>query len=373
MTQRTSASLAASASVSDSSASLDWRFMARANELALRTYPNPLVGAVVVRDGIEVGAGWHAEYGGVHAEVMALGAASVAARGATLYVTLEPCTHSGKQPPCVDAILAAGVTRVVIAAPDANPAAAGGAALLRGRGITVDIGLLERAAMRRNFRFVHRFQSNARPFVAVKLAVSMDGMIADTAGQARWLSNEAARAWVHWLRAGFGAIAIGARSAIADDARLTIRGELQPRLAPPRVIFDRSGRLPVTHPMFADGATGPVVVVVGTGAADAARAALRNSGAEIVVADELPAALGQLSERGIDSLLVEGGGRLAGALLRAGAVDRIYQIQCPLWLGTGTPAWSGLGAPAIASATRWQVTDVARFGEPGDVLMELEP
>lgn len=369
--------MAASASVSDSSASLDRRFIARANELALRgwgrTYPNPLVGAVVVRDGIEVGAGWHAEYGGAHAEVMALSAAGVAARDATLYVTLEPCTHSGKQPPCVDAILAAGIARVVIAASDPNPVAAGGAAFLRSRGVTVDVGLLERAATRRNFRFVHRFQSTARPFVAVKLAVSMDGMIADAAGQSRWLSNEAARAWVHWLRAGFGAIGMGARSAIADDARLTIRGELQPRLATARVIFDRSGRLPATHPVFADTAAAPVVIVVGTGAADAARATLRNTGAEFVVADELPAALGELSGRGVDSLLVEGGGRLAGALLRAGAVDRIYQIQCPLWLGTGTPAWTGLGAPAIASATRWQVTDVARFGDSGDVLMELEP
>jgi len=369
--------LAASASASDSSASLDQRFMARANELALRgwgrTYPNPLVGAVVVRDGIEVAAGWHAEFGGVHAEVMALGAAGVAARGATLYATLEPCTHSGKQPPCVDAILAAGITRVVIAAPDANPTAAGGGAFLRGRGITVDIGLLERAAMRRNFRFVHRFQSTARPFVAVKLAVSMDGMIADAAGQSRWLSNEAARAWVQWLRAGFGAIAIGARSAITDDARLTIRGELRPRRAPARVIFDRSGQLPATHPLFADAATGPVVVVVGSDAADASRAALRNTVAEIVVADELPAALGQLSERGVDSLLVEGGGRLAGALWRSGVVDRVYQIQCPLWLGTGIPAWTGLGTPAIESATRWHVTDVVGFGESGDVLMELEP
>jgi diaminohydroxyphosphoribosylaminopyrimidine deaminase / 5-amino-6-(5-phosphoribosylamino)uracil reductase len=369
--------LAASASVSDSSASLDRRFMGRANELALRgwgrTYPNPLVGAVVVRDGAEVGAGWHAEYGGVHAEVMALGAAGVAARGATLYVTLEPCTHSGKQPPCVDAILAAGITRVVIAASDVNPAAAGGAALLRTRGLTVDVGLLERPATRRNFRFVHRFESTGRPFVAVKLAVSMDGMIADATGRARWLSNEAAQTWVHWLRAGFGAIAIGARSAIADDARLTIRGELQPRLASARVIFDRSGQLPATHPVFADKATGPVVVVVGADAADASRAALRNTVAEIVVADELPAALGQLRGRGVDSLLVEGGGRLAGALLRAGAVDRIYQIQCPLWLGTGTPAWTGLGTPAIASAIRWHVTDVTRFGVSGDVLMELEP
>lgn len=351
--------------------------MAHANELASRgwgrTYPNPLVGAVVVRDGVEVGVGWHAEYGGMHAEVIALAAAGALARGATLYVTLEPCTHQGKQPPCVDAILSAGIARVVVATRDPNLAAAGGAELLRRRGITVDVGSLERQVARHNFRFLRQFTAPARPFVAIKLAVSMDGMIADAHGNSRWLSNEPARAWLHWLRAGFGAIAVGARSAIADGARLTVRGELQPRVAPTRVIFDRSGRLTASHPVFTDTATVPVVVVVGSAAAEATRGALRNTGTEIVVADELPIALGRLAERGIDSVLVEGGGRLAGAMLGAGMVDRVYQIQCPLWLGAGTPAWTGLGTPAMASVKRWQVTDLFDFGDSGDVLMELEP
>jgi diaminohydroxyphosphoribosylaminopyrimidine deaminase/5-amino-6-(5-phosphoribosylamino)uracil reductase len=351
--------------------------MARANDLALRgwgrTYPNPLVGAVVVRDGVEISSGWHAEFGGVHAEAMALAAAGAAAHGATLYVTLEPCAHVGKQPPCVDAILAAGITRVVVATRDPNPAAAGGAELLRHRGITVDIGSHEREVVRRNFRFLHHVTSPVRPFVAIKLAVSLDGMIADARGNSRWVSSEPARAWVHWLRAGFGAIAVGARSAIADDARLTVRGDLQPRVAPTRVIFDRGGRLTASHPVFTDAATVPVVVVVGAAAAEASRGTLRNTGAEIVVADELPLALGRLAERGIDSVLVEGGGRLAGAMLGAGLVDRIYQIQCPLWLGAGTPAWTGLGTAAIESAPRWHVTDRSGFGDSGDVLLELEP
>lgn len=350
--------------------------MAHANELASRgwgrTYPNPLVGAVVVRHGVEVGVGWHAEHGAVHAEVMALAAAGASARGATLYVTLEPCTHVGKQPPCVDAILAAGVTRVVVATRDPNPAAAGGADLLRRRGITVDIGPLERPVARRNFRFLHQFTSPARPFVAIKLAVSMDGMIADAHGNSRWVSSEPARAWVHWLRAGFGAIAVGARSAIADDARLTVRGAVEPRIPPARVIFDRSGQLATSHAVLADATTVPLIVVVGTAAAEAARGALRNTGAEIVVANELPVALGQLAARGVDSILVEGGGRLAGALLAAGVVDRVYQIQCPLWLGAGTPAWHGVGTPAIETARRWVVTDLFRIGDSGDVLMELE-
>ncbi len=320
--------------------------MAHANDLALRgwgrTYPNPLVGAVVVRNGIEVGAGFHGEFGGVHAEVAALSNAGAGSRGATMYVTLEPCTHQGKQPPCVEAILAAGIARVVVATIDPNPAAAGGVAFLRSHGVTVDVGVLAAVVARSNVRFLRQFAAPARPFVAVKLAVSMDGMIADARGHSRWVSSDAARDWVQWLRAGFGAIAIGAASAIADDARLTVRGQVVPRIPPTRVVFDRSGGMAATHPIFADSAL-PVIVVVGAAAAAGSRHALRNTGAEIVVADELPTALAALAERGIDAMLVEGGGRLAGAMLRAGLVDRIYQVQCPLWLGAGTPAWAGLG------------------------------
>jgi diaminohydroxyphosphoribosylaminopyrimidine deaminase/5-amino-6-(5-phosphoribosylamino)uracil reductase len=328
---------------------------------------------VIVRDGIEVGVGFHAEYGATHAEVMALAAAGASALGATMYVTLEPCTHHGKQPPCVDAILAAGVARVVVATLDPNPSAAGGVALLRSRGIAVDAGSLAVPVARTNFRFLRQFTAPARPFVAVKLAVSMDGMIADAHGHSRWVSSEAARAWVHWLRGGFGAVAIGAASAIMDGARLTVRGDVQPRVPPTRVIFDRTGRLTATGALFVDAATAPLIVVVGAAAAATSQGALRNTAADIVVADDLPVALGMLVERGVDSMLVEGGGRLVSAMLRAGLVDRIYQIQCPLWLGAGTPAWQGLGTPAIESARRWQVTDVASLGDAGDVMIELEP
>jgi diaminohydroxyphosphoribosylaminopyrimidine deaminase/5-amino-6-(5-phosphoribosylamino)uracil reductase len=349
--------------------------MAHANELALRgwgrTHPNPLVGAVVVRNGIEVGVGFHAEFGGAHAEVAALNAAGADARGATMYVTLEPCKHQGKQPPCVDAILAAGIARVVVATLDPNPAAAGGAAFLRGHGVTVDVGVLAAPVARSNFRFLRQFSALTRPFVAIKLAVSMDGMIADAHGHSRWVSSDAARDWVQWLRAGFGAIAVGAASAIADDARLTVRGAVVPRAAPVRVMFDRSGQMAATHPVFADAAP-PVIVVVGAAVAAASRHALRNTGAEIVVADELSTALGMLAERSVDAMLVEGGGRLAGAMLGAGLVDRIYQLQCPLWLGAGVPAWAALGSPAIESAERWHVVDTASLGDAGDVMIELE-
>ena len=353
-------------------------------ELAIRladfgwglTYPNPIVGAVVVSDGEVVGQGWHAGYGEAHAEVIALAEAGERARGATLYVTLEPCVHFGKQPPCTRAIIDAGLARVVIASPDPDPIAGGGAALLRAAGITVAVGVDEARAAGRNFRFMHRFKATGRPFVAVKLAVSMDGKIADATGNSSWVSGEAARDWVHWLRAGFGAIGVGATTAIVDNARLTVRGKLRPRVAPRRIIFDRRGRLPADHAVFQDIGVAPVTVVIGSKGGAARRQDLTAAGAEVLVADTLGDSLRTLADQGIDSLLVEGGGRLAGALLRDGLLDRVYQIQCPLWLGDGKPAWEDLGTPALDSVARWRLTNlfiVAEPGKSGDMLIELEP
>jgi diaminohydroxyphosphoribosylaminopyrimidine deaminase/5-amino-6-(5-phosphoribosylamino)uracil reductase len=364
----------------DSDAQLDEAFMdvaLRLGDLGWgRTYPNPMVGAVVVRDGAVIGEGWHAEYGDRHAEVVAISKAGNGARGGTLYVTLEPCSHVGKQPPCVDAIIAAGIRRVVVAARDPDPIAAGGADRLRAAGITVDVGCYGQRALGRNFRFMRRFAKVNRPFVAIKLAVSMDGKIADGAGHSRWVSSESSRRWVHWLRAGFGSIAVGATTAIVDDAHLTVRGELQPRVPPVRIVFDRRGRLPLQHSLFKDAESIPLLIVSGTKAAHARRAEWEDGHARVVVADAMPDALQALSSDGIDSILVEGGGRLAGALMRDNLVDRVYQIQCPLWLGDGKPAWDDLGSPAIESATRWQLRNLFIVAEPkqsGDILIELEP
>lgn len=340
-----------------------------------RTYPNPLVGAVVASGTQWLGSGHHAEFGGIHAEVAALAAAGERSRGATLYVTLEPCAHHGKQPPCTAAIIAAGVARVVIGRRDPNPEAAGGVELLRAAGIQVTIGVDGRSIPDSNFRFHHRFSGLPRPYVAIKLAVSMDGMIADGSGNSRWISGAASRNWVHWLRSGFAAVAAGARTVIADEARLTVRGAVQPRITPVRVIFDRTGTLPPDHVVFEDQEQAPVVVVVGSGVVGARRKALTAAGARLVVADTLPDAMRLLSAEAVDSMLVEGGGRLAGALLRDGLVDRIYQLQCPRWLGEGTPAWVGLGTPALADAARWRVTSVQEFTDgvdETDVLIEME-
>src|SRR5947208_6455427 len=201
--------------------------MERALDLARRGWgrvaPNPMVGAVILTGDSAVAEGYHAEYGGPHAEVVALEAAGERARGATLVLNLEPCAHHGKTPPCTDAILAAGVARVVAAIPDPDPQARGGAAVLRGRGVSVSIGLLAEAGAALNAPFLFAREQAERPFVALKLATSIDGRIADAAGSSRWVSGEAAREHVHWLRAGFDAIAVGGTTALRDDPQLTVR------------------------------------------------------------------------------------------------------------------------------------------------------
>src|SRR6187551_1305855 len=227
----------------------DGAWMRRALALAERgwgqTAPNPMVGAVVVRDSAVVGEGWHAHYGGPHAEVEALRAAGEHARGATLYVSLEPCNHFGKTPPCTDAILAAGVHRVVAACADPSPVARGGADRLREAGLEVTLGLEEAAARELNAAFFHALSSD-RPFVQLKLALSLDGALADHSRQPGWLTGELARREVHRMRAGSDAVAVGIGTVLADDPELTVRHASPPRVAPIRVVFDTSARLPRT-------------------------------------------------------------------------------------------------------------------------------
>lgn len=351
--------------------------MARAIELGERgwgrTFPNPLVGAVIVRDGIEVGAGYHAEFGEAHAEPVALAAAGEHARGATMYVTLEPCTHHGKTAPCAVGIIGAGIARVVIACGDPNPVASGGIAQLRAAGVDVQVGVLARKAARSNFRFLRSFTSPVRPFVAVKLAVSMDGRIADADGNSRWVSGLSARAWVQWLRAGFGAVGIGAASAIRDGARLTVRGSLQPRQPVARVVFDRSARLDASAPVLAADTGAPIFVVANDSAPAEYRTRIATTGATLLLENTLPSSLAALQRAGIESLLVEGGGRLAGALMHGAMVDRVYQIQSPIWLGDGIDAWTHAASDRIESAARWTLVDAQPLGADGDTLIVLEP
>ncbi|HEX3926480.1 MAG TPA: bifunctional diaminohydroxyphosphoribosylaminopyrimidine deaminase/5-amino-6-(5-phosphoribosylamino)uracil reductase RibD [Gemmatimonadales bacterium] len=349
--------------------------MRRALELAERgwgrVHPNPLVGAIVVRGSEIVGEGWHAEFGDLHAETMALGEAGDDARGSTLVVTLEPCTHQGKQPPCVDAILRAGVARVLIAARDPDPVAQGGVARLRAAGVAVEIGMLDAEARRQNFRFLRRFAGSDRPFVTVKLAVSLDGHIADGHGNSRWVSGSEARAWVHWLRAGYGGIAVGGSTALHDDAHLTVRGAVTPRTAPARVVFFGQQPLAALPGILARDAGVPLMMVFTRAPEPSQQHALEAAGATVIVAAGLPEALHALAAAGVDALLVEGGGRLAGALLAAGLVDRVHQIQAPVWLGGGVPAWSGMPSTTITAAPRWRTVERLALGD--DTMLTLEP
>jgi diaminohydroxyphosphoribosylaminopyrimidine deaminase/5-amino-6-(5-phosphoribosylamino)uracil reductase len=325
------------------------RFMRRALVLAARgwgqTAPNPMVGAVVVRDRVVVGEGFHARYGEPHAEVVALAAAGERARGATIYVTLEPCNHRGKQPPCVDAILAAGIAHVVAATPDPNPVAKGGAERLRAAGISVDFGLEAEAARELNAPFYFATEGATRPWLTLKLAVSLDGAIAGPPGAPRWFSGERARKYVHRLRANHDAIAVGIGTALADDPALTVRHGKRPRVAPTRLIFDRAARLPLKSALVRSAKRTPTIIVTENASAPAARA-LEAKGVGLLEAGTLDAALAGLRSRGLRSLFVEGGATLAGALLTAGLVDRLIIFQAPVLLGLGAlPAWTG--APSI--------------------------
>jgi diaminohydroxyphosphoribosylaminopyrimidine deaminase / 5-amino-6-(5-phosphoribosylamino)uracil reductase len=349
--------------------------MARALDLAWRGWgmvqQDPLVGAVILRDGEMVGEGWHPEYGDRHAETVALADAGERARGATLVVTLEPCSHQGKQPPCTDAIIRSGVARVVAAMRDPNPLAAGGSERLREAGVEVEIGPLGDAAAIQNAIFLHGLRDPTRPFLALKLATTLDGRIADGFGRSRWISGQVARDYVQWLRAGFDAIAVGGRTARLDDPALTVRGSVRPRTAPRRVVFDRVADLGPHLTLVRTAGETPTVVVVSAEADRTRVKRLEATGVTVVQAVTLPEALGLLRGQGVTSLLVEGGGQLAGALLAAGLVDRYYWIQAPIWLGDGgVPALAGLPTRALDQADRWRVVERRSLGD--DTLLVLD-
>lgn len=349
--------------------------MARAIELAWRGWgrvqPNPLVGAVVLAGGEPVGEGWHAEFGERHAESAALAAAGERARGATMVCTLEPCDHQGKQPPCTEALLAAGVRRVVAALADPHPLAAGGAARLRAAGVDVEVGMLAEAAAAQNAGFLLQQRDGSRPYIALKLATTFDGRIADANGHARWLSAEPAREYVHWLRAGFDALAVGGVTARADDPSLTVRGPLRPRVAPRRVVFAADGDVPPSLRLVRTARETPTVVIVSPAAPAARLAPLEAAGVDVLRASHLAEALAALRRVGVGSLLVEGGGRLSGAMLAEGFVDRYYWVQAPLWLGAGAvSALAGLPTMPLGEARRWRVTDRRALGD--DTLLVLD-
>ncbi len=362
--------------------------MARALELAARgrgtVAPNPLVGAVVVRDGRIVGEGWHQVAGGPHAEVAALADAGALATGSTVFVTLEPCAHTGRTGPCTTALLAAGVARVVVAVADPDPLAAGGAEVLRAAGVPVEVGLLGDEAGRQNRAFLFAV-TRGRPLVVLKAAVSLDGRIAAADGTSRWITGPQARARAHELRADAGAVLVGAGTALADDPRLTVRQPGWAGRQPLRVVLDGRARLPATAAVL-DGEA-PTLVVVGPAADPARVAALRAAGADVAAAAATPpapaptspvapldlaAVLGLLHDRGVRSVLVEGGAGVAGAFVRAGLVDELVVFVAPLLLGArGHPLLAGDGIATLADGPRFRTVAVDRAGD--DTALTLVP
>jgi diaminohydroxyphosphoribosylaminopyrimidine deaminase / 5-amino-6-(5-phosphoribosylamino)uracil reductase len=322
-----------------------------------RTAPNPMVGAVVVRDGTVVGEGYHAEFGEPHAEPVALGRVGELARGATLYVSLEPCAHVGKTPPCVEAIVAAGIARVVFATRDPSAKARGGMERLRAAGIDVDFGVEEEEARELNAAFFHAAGGSDRPFIRLKLALSLDGAISDYTRRLGWLTGPPARREVHLLRAESDAVAVGSETALCDNPSLTVRGVAEPRVPPVRIVFDRRLRLPADSELVRSARGIPVIVVTSDPPPSASRT-LEEQGVEIVPAASLEAALRTLREREMRSILVEGGAGLASALLSGNLVDRLIIFRAPVVLGQNSlNAFSEVPQVMIGEAVRWRVVE----------------
>lgn len=354
--------------------------MRRAVELAARgrgaVEPNPQVGAVVAtadEGGRIVGEGWHGRFGGPHAEVAALETAGALARGATLYVTLEPCCHHGKTPPCTAAILAAGIARVVVAAGDPYPEVAGrGLEALRQAGVRVETGLLEQEATRLTAAF-RKLVATGKPWVLAKWAMSLDGRIAAAAGQDRWISSPRSRALVHDLRSRIDVIAIGIGTALVDDPLLTVRPEPDmppgPR-RPLRIVFDSSARLPLSSRLVHTAGESPVLVAVGPDAPTDRTAALAAAGCEVwrgVDQDRTARATAlvrELGRRRLTNLLVEGGPTLLESLFAAGEVDEVWAFIAPRILGSpGT----GDDLPALPDVPNLLVEEVTHPG--GDIFI----
>lgn len=358
---------------------LDERFMRQALVLGARarglTSPNPLVGALVVRDGVVVGEGYHARAGTPHAERLALAAAGAAARGATLYVTLEPCVHQGRTPPCVPAVLEAGIRRAVVAVLDPNPRVSGtGMAALRQAGLEVTVGCLEEDARRLNRPFF-TWITERRPFVTLKVAMSLDGKISSWDRSSRWITAEAARLEGHRLRSESDAVAVGIATILADDPALTVRLEPAWPREPYRLVVDSHGRTPPTARIIAAGRPERTLIAV-TKAAPADRLrALEARGAQVL---RLPSRDGRvdlrvlaadLARREVTALLLEGGGELNAGFLEAGLVDRVAVFIAPMLLG-GRNAPTPVGGPGrgLKEAFRLSGMTVRTVGE--DLVIE---
>ncbi len=342
---------------------VDRVFMARAIDLSRRGFPapNPHVGCVIVKDGAIVGEGYHRLAGQAHAEVEALAVAGEDARGATAYVTLEPCNHHGRTPPCTGALITAGVARVVYAVDDPNPRAGGGGGRLRDAGLDVVGGLLAGAAASVNERFLTAMRQR-RPFVTVKAGISLDGRIALPSGESKWITSEEARECARRLRADMGAVLVGPGTVLADDPSLTYSS-----LPVVRVILDPRREIPGAARVFDEAA--PTLHVVPSTSAEAMGSVM-----ELPLVQgrfPVPALLEKLFELGHTGLLVEGGGRTIGSFFAAGCVDAIELFLAPKVLGGGRSWVEGLNLPTLADAPEFRISRLEALGD--DLWISLRP
>jgi diaminohydroxyphosphoribosylaminopyrimidine deaminase/5-amino-6-(5-phosphoribosylamino)uracil reductase len=359
----------------------DRTLLGRAIELARKgaeqVKPNPLVGAVVARDGEVLGEGWHERYGGAHAEVNAIEACGPAdLTGATLYVSLEPCCHVGNTPPCTEAIMRAGIARVVVASDDPTEKASGrGLGILRDEGVEVVIADGELATSARLLNQAFRKHARVgRPWVLFKSAMTLDGKVATRAGDSQWISGEESRLLAHTWRASVDAVVVGIGTALADDPQLTARPDGIPAelpRQPRRVVFDSLARLPISSQLVAAAEQVPLTVCVSRAAARADTDALEAAGAQVLVATgqnepaRVRSALDQLGTSGIAAVLLEGGPHLAGAFLDAGEIDEIRLFLAPILLGgrTARDPLEGEGVERISEALRALSFDCDRVGD----------
>jgi len=342
------------------------RALALAQSAEGRTAPNPMVGCVIVRDDSVVAEGFHEGAGRPHAEAVALAKAGPAARGATAYVTLEPCAHYGRTPPCAQALINAGIAETIFAMADPNPAAAGGARALEAAGVRVRGGLLADEAARLNRAWLHVLREG-RPRVIAKAALSLDGRIATVGGDSKWITGEEARADAHRLRAACDAIAVGAGTVIADDPALTARIGDETR-QPLRVIFDGAGRTSPGAQVYDRSGRG-ALLLARRDLPMSRRRAFEAHGVDVALVDadprgriDITAALKSLSERNIMMLMVEGGGALLGAFHDADAIDELHLYFAPLLLGGGVSAFAGSGVQRVVDARRFDFARPAPIG-----------
>ncbi|MGE4072658.1 MAG: bifunctional diaminohydroxyphosphoribosylaminopyrimidine deaminase/5-amino-6-(5-phosphoribosylamino)uracil reductase RibD [Lysobacterales bacterium] len=338
------------------------------------THPNPRVGCLLVRDGQILGSGWHRRAGEAHAEVHALAQAGELARGATAYVTLEPCAHHGRTPPCADALIAAGVARVVVAMEDPYPQVAGaGLARLRAAGIAVDVGVEAAAAHELNAGFISR-QTRQRPWIRVKLGVSLDGRTALADGRSQWITSPEARADVQHWRARSSAIVTGIGSVLADDPRLTVRlPDASDHGTPERIVLDSHYRLPADSRLLDE--PGPILVVTAPDAPDRAELADRVEHITVPLQEgglQWSRLVFALAQRGHNEVLVEAGPRLAGAVIESGLVDELIWYVAPTFLGHQARPALQLREPAtLDELERWSWHSIDRIGP--DLRLILRP